>query len=84
LLNDLKITEQLNVTLKNENLTLKERNQYLEKINTDLTDDISNNKLSQNKILEDKENKFKEMCKNYDNVSFLNCMYYINGTIYND
>lgn len=69
LIDMLKITEELNDTLKKDNFTLKERNECLEKTNTDLIDDISNNKISVNKIQEEKENQFKDMCKNYDDVS---------------
>lgn len=60
----LKVTEELNYTLKKDNFDLKERNECLEKINTDLMDNISNNK-----VQEEKENQLKDMCKNYDDVS---------------
>lgn len=33
--------------------------------------DISNNKMSENKNQEEKEKKFEEMCKSYDDVSIL-------------
>jgi len=69
ILNTLKIAEEMNASLNNDNCILKERNEYLEKVNTDLMDNINSNKLSQNKIEEEKETKFKDMCKNYDNVS---------------
>lgn len=72
LLNSLKISEELNEKLKKDNYTLNERNEYLDKINTDLMYDISNNKISENKSQEEKENKFKEMCKSYDDVSIFN------------
>lgn len=71
LCHNLKIFEELNEKLKKDNYTLKEQNEYLEQINTNLMDDISNIKLSQHGIQEETENKFKDMCENYDNVSIL-------------
>jgi len=70
LLNNLKVTEELNDLLKNDNCSLKERNEYLEKVNTELKDNINNNKLSLNQSEKD-ETKFKDMCKNYEDVSIL-------------
>lgn len=77
-LNNLKISEELNDKFKKDNYTLNERNEYLDKINTDLMFDISNNKISENKSQEEKENKFKEMYKSYDDVSIFNFVYIIN------
>lgn len=71
LLENLKVSVELNNVLKKDNLVLKERNEHLEKINHDIVEDINKNKLSQNKIQEEKENQFKEMCNNYDEVSIL-------------
>ncbi|XP_016661864.1 kinetochore protein SLK19-like isoform X2 [Acyrthosiphon pisum] len=68
LCDNLKIFEELNDKLKKDNFTLKERNEYLEKINTNLEEDISSIKLSQQGIQEETENKFKDMCENYDNL----------------
>ncbi|CAH1715591.1 putative leucine-rich repeat-containing protein DDB_G0290503 isoform X2 [Aphis gossypii] len=68
LCHNLKIFEELNEKLKKDNYTLKEQNEYLEQINTNLVDDISNIKLSQHGIQEETENKFKNMCENYDNL----------------
>jgi len=72
LCNNLKISEKLNDELKKDNFTLKEHNKYLEEINKNLLEEISSIKLSQHRIQEETENKFKEMCENYDNVSILN------------
>ncbi|CAI6367878.1 unnamed protein product [Macrosiphum euphorbiae] len=68
LCDNLKIFEELNDKLKKDNFTLKEQNEYLEKINTNLVEDISSIKLSQQGIQEETENKFKDMCENYDNL----------------
>jgi len=68
---NLKIFEELNDKLKKDNFTLKEQNEYLEQINTNLVEDISSIKLSQQGIQEETKNKFKDMCENYDNVSIL-------------
>jgi len=70
LLNNLKVTDELNDMLKNDNCSLKECNEYLEKVNTELMDNINSNKLSLNKS-ENDETKFKDMCKNYEDVSIL-------------
>jgi len=72
LCDNLKIFEELNDKLKKDNFTLKEQNEYLEQINTNLVEDISSIKLSQQGIQEETENKFKDMCESYDNVSILN------------
>lgn len=69
--NIIKEQSELNDELKKDNFTLKEHNEYLEKINTNLVEDISSIKLSQQGIQEETENKFKDMCENYDNVSIL-------------
>ncbi|XP_060869065.1 interaptin-like isoform X2 [Metopolophium dirhodum] len=68
LCDNLKIFEELNEKLKKDNFTLKEQNEYLEQINTNLVEDISSIKLSQQGIQEETENKFKDMCENYDNL----------------
>jgi len=67
----LKIFEELNNKLKKDNFTLKEQNEYLVQINTNLEEDISGIKLSQQEIQEETDNKFKDMCENYENVSIL-------------
>jgi len=69
LCDNLKISEELNDKLKKDNFTLKEHNEYLEEINKNLVEEISSIKLSQHRIQEETENKFKDMCENYDNVS---------------
>jgi len=69
--NIIKEQSELNDKLKKDNFTLKEQNEYLEKINTNLVEDISSIKLSHQGIQEETENKFKDMCENYDNVSIL-------------
>ncbi|KAL4131207.1 hypothetical protein QTP88_008548 [Uroleucon formosanum] len=66
--NLIKEQSELNDELKKDNFTLKEHNEYLEKINTNLVEDISTIKLSQQGIQEETENKFKDMCENYDNL----------------
>lgn len=71
LLENLKMSEELNDTLKKDNLILKERNEHLEKINHNIMEDVNKSKLSLNEIQEEKENQFKEMCNNYDEVSML-------------
>jgi len=71
LCDNLKMFEELNDKLKKDNFKLKEQNEYLEQINTNLVEDISSIKLSQHGIQEETENKFKDMCENYDNVSIL-------------
>jgi hypothetical protein len=75
LLENLKVSVELNDVLKKDNLVLKERNEHLEKINHDIMEDINKNELFQNKIQEEKEKQFKEMCNNYDEVSmFKKCL----------
>lgn len=69
LYDNIKQSEELNDILKKDNITLREHNGHLEKIKTDLMDDISNNIVYQNEIQEENENKFNHMCKNYDEVS---------------
>lgn len=71
LCDNLKIFEELNDKLKKDNFTLKEQNEYLVQINTNLVEEISSIKLSQQEIQEETDNKFKDMCENYDNVSIL-------------
>lgn len=66
---NLKILEESNDTLKKDNFTLKEQNKYLEQMNTNMVENITNTKLAQSEIQEETENKIKEMCGNYDNVS---------------
>lgn len=66
-----KISEELNDALKKDNFTLNERNTYLEKINADLMDEINNNTMSLNKVREEKEMEFQDMCTNYDGVSII-------------
>ncbi|KAL5233440.1 hypothetical protein ACI65C_000850 [Semiaphis heraclei] len=68
LCDNLKISEKLNDKLKKDNFALKEHNEYLEEINKNLAEEISSIKLSQHRIQEETENKFKEMCDNYDNL----------------
>ncbi|KAL5233349.1 hypothetical protein ACI65C_000759 [Semiaphis heraclei] len=68
LCDNLKISEELNDKLKKDNFALKEHNEYLEEINKKLMEEISSIKLSQHRIQEETENKFKEMCENYDNL----------------
>jgi len=83
LCDNLKIFEELNDTLKKDNFTLKDQNEYLEEQIKNLMEDISNTKLSQHRVQDEKENKFKEMCENYDNVSILNkCFFIINLNIF--
>lgn len=71
LLNNLKISEELNDALKKDNFSLKEHKESLEKNHTCLLEEISKMELSHKEILEEKESKFKDMCNNYDNVSVL-------------
>ncbi|KAL5234730.1 hypothetical protein ACI65C_002140 [Semiaphis heraclei] len=68
LCDNLKISEELNDKLKKDNFALKEHNEYLEEINKNLLEEISSIELSQHRIQEETENKFKEMCENYDNL----------------
>lgn len=69
LLYNLKISEELNDTLKKDNLCLKEDNEYLEKKHASFVEDFNKLKLSHKKIQEEKERKFEDMCKKYDDVS---------------
>lgn len=55
----LKITEELNDTLKKDNFILKERNESLEEINTNLMDEIITNNSKIDKV----------NIKNYDYVN---------------
>ncbi|VVC25614.1 Hypothetical protein CINCED_3A025852 [Cinara cedri] len=66
LFDNLKQSEELNDMLKKNNFTLKERIEYLEKINNELMDDISNNIVYQNTIQEENENKYKHTLKDYE------------------
>lgn len=66
------MSEELNDSLKARNFTLNERNEYLEKMNKDLVNDVGNIKVSEAKIQEEVENKYKDLCANYDNVSIFN------------
>lgn len=70
-LKEFKISEELNDALKKDNFTLNERNTYLEKINTELMNEINNNTISINKVREEKEMEFQDMCTNYDGVSII-------------
>jgi len=71
LCDNLTIFKELNDKLKTDNFTLKEQNEYLEQINTNLVEDVSSLKLTQQGIQEEAENKFKDMRENYENVSIL-------------
>jgi len=77
LCDNLKISEELNDKLKKDYFTLKEQNEYLEEINTNLVEEISSIKLSQRRIQDETENKFKDMCENYDNVSILKYLVFL-------
>lgn len=71
LLENQKISVELNDKLKKDNLILKQRNEDLEKTNRDIMEGLNKNKLSQNEIQVEKEIQFQEMCNNYDKVSIL-------------
>lgn len=71
LLDNLKIAEELNDVLKKDNSSLKEHNDYLEKTHASFMEDFNKLKLSHEEIQEEKEKKIEDMCKKYDDVSFL-------------
>lgn len=78
LLDNLKLYEELNDTLKKDNLSLKERNENLENKNKDLMD-TNNANLSQNEILEEQKKQFEDRCKSYDDVSIFYKIYFNNA-----
>lgn len=77
LLNNLKVTEESYQMLIDEKDALEQRNKDLEKINTDLMENIKSNKVLQSE-LNVKETKIKDMHKNYDDVSILQKTFKIN------
>lgn len=74
---NIKQSEELNDILKNDNFTLREHNEHLEKTISDLMNDISNNIVYQSEIQDENEIKFNHMCKKYDEVSIKKYFYFI-------